>query len=347
MLRLLKKAWPVMRWFVIVSVLSVVLLEALLQLAALTVDKRQSSGVARWLYPDRVRVVAMGDSNTYGLYYSAAEAWPAVFEQRWNAQHPEMPVEVINLAFPGTNSSRVLKSMPDVLATFQPDVITVMVGVNDFWMAPVDTSAESSDVSALKSWLLEHSRTAKLFYMIMRQPYNASLLEMDKEYRAAEYDPSYEKIFRDALEGKRELPLSDKPKAVRYGDRTFDIGYVFSGKQGNPADAMHTNFNRMADLASAHQAKLVFITYAYFEMPQKAANMQMKVVAKERNIPLINPAKHFREACAQSEKLCHTLFVPDFHPTDEGHRLIASTVMEEIALLVTGDTPKELENHDR
>ena len=160
--RLIKRTGSALRWLVIVTALTVMLLEIILQLAAVFVDKHPQQ--RHWLHPGSIRVLALGDSNTYGLYLQADQAYPAVLEKQWNVSHPENPIEVINLGFPGTNSSRVLKSLPDVIKTFSPDIVTVMVGVNDFWMAPVNIDGVSIKLSPVEGWLRDHSRIYKLIY---------------------------------------------------------------------------------------------------------------------------------------------------------------------------------------
>ena len=104
----LKKTGLVLRWIIIVTLLTLVLLEGVLQVAAVFIDKHQQP--SQWLHPGRVRILTLGDSNTYGLYLQADQAYPSLLEQQWNAHHPDNRIEVINLGFPGTNSSRVLKA---------------------------------------------------------------------------------------------------------------------------------------------------------------------------------------------------------------------------------------------
>ena len=56
-------------------------------------------------------MLALGDSNTYGLWVEPAESYPAVFERRWNADPARRPIEVLNLGFPGTNASMVRRDI--------------------------------------------------------------------------------------------------------------------------------------------------------------------------------------------------------------------------------------------
>jgi len=332
---LLKKTGLALRWLIIVVLLTMVLLEVILQVAAVFVDKHPQQ--SHWLHPGSIRVLALGDSNTYGLYLQADQAYPALLEKQWNVHHSDTPIEVINLGFPGTNSSRVLKSLPELIKSFSPDLITVMVGVNDFWMAPVNIEGVSSTISPVEGWLRDHSRVYKLIYLLRRQAYNASLLQMDNEYRHVSFDDVIKKASQlsGVLDGVAPPPFKDKPTAIRYGETTFDIGYVFdASKRQNLVEDMKNNFERMADIAHESHVKIVFISYAYFEMPQKAANQQMQVVSKKKNIVFINAKKPFREQCDSSESRCHALFFPDFHPSFEGHQLLASEIENQLESII-------------
>ena len=318
-----------------ILMITLLLLETVLQIAARFIDKHPQA--QQWLHPGAVRIVALGDSNTFGLYLRADQAYPMLFEKQWNAHHPEKLVEVINLGFPGTNSSRLVKSLPDVISMFAPDIITVMVGVNDFWMAPVDTPSVATDTVDVAAWLREHSRVYKLFYLLKRQAYNATLLKVDSKYRDAKFNASPELTaqWTAAIHGQGPSPFSDEPHGIQYGDKQFDIGYVFdASKKEDLPGQMKANLERIAEMAQHERVQLVFITYAYFELPQKVANQQMKVASKEKSALLVNATRAFRDECDKGESRCHEMFFPDFHPSAAGHQLLADILEQNISTLL-------------
>lgn len=321
----LKKTALVLLKGVLITFTTLLLLEGVLQVAALLIEKRIHPLTGIEIPADgKLRIVMMGDSNTYGLYLKEDESYPSVFEKNWNERHPDQPIQVINLGFPGTNSSRVLKSMPDVIKTFSPDVITVMVGVNDFWTAPVNVEGMANSISSVEGWFRDHIRLYKLIYMLRRQAYQKNLLTVDQDPREVRFDPKLVEQYKASLEGRAPPVIGNKPTAIHYDNLSFDIGYVMDpGRKQNPAEEIKQNMLKMAEIAEQNHIKLVFISYAYFDFPQKTANWQMKAVAKSRQISLINPAKTFREECAKGEARCRELFFPDYHPTAEGYRLLA------------------------
>src|SRR5690349_14007834 len=81
------------------------------------------------------RVLCLGDSNTYGIYLAQrADAYPQQVEQAL-AQRG-LRADVINLGYPGNNSSRIRASLQSALTSTQPDTVMLMAGANDFWTVP-------------------------------------------------------------------------------------------------------------------------------------------------------------------------------------------------------------------
>src|SRR5713101_5404555 len=112
-------------------VLGLACLEAALQLAAAYIRVTGTAAPASWLTKNR-RILCVGDSNTYGLNVERAQAYPAVLEQLWNAGAASPPIETLNLAFPGQNSSALLKNFRAMLWAIRPEVVMVMIGANDY-----------------------------------------------------------------------------------------------------------------------------------------------------------------------------------------------------------------------
>jgi len=86
--------------------------------------------------PGTFRVVALGDSSTFGWGVDPDETYPRRLEALLRARHPEMRVEVINLGVCGYSSfqGRILLER-DALA-FEPDVVTISYGSNDYSEVP-------------------------------------------------------------------------------------------------------------------------------------------------------------------------------------------------------------------
>ena len=95
-----------------------------------------------WLTGD-FRVLALGDSNTFGLFLAAHESYPGQLQASWNEDFATPKIEVVNLGYPSTNSSRLLLNFERLLEAFTPNVVLLQIGVNDYWTAPVPLDRES------------------------------------------------------------------------------------------------------------------------------------------------------------------------------------------------------------
>jgi lysophospholipase L1-like esterase len=150
------------------AVAALLLLELLLQAGALIVAFTGRAGPGEWR-GESIRMLSLGDSNTYGLYLERDQAYPALLEWRWNETHDSPKIEVINLGYPGNNSSKILAELPQALTIYEPDILTLMVGVNDFWTPPPESAGGEQARPSAIAWLRQHSRLFKLFYMIKQQ----------------------------------------------------------------------------------------------------------------------------------------------------------------------------------
>src|SRR3954447_9225811 len=97
----------------------------------------------------RTCILCVGDSNTYGLYLRDRdqEAYPSQLERSWNADPNRTPIEVLNLGYPGVNSSRLIRDLSRMLDVLSPEVVMIMIGSNDYWTASVSAANETSATS--------------------------------------------------------------------------------------------------------------------------------------------------------------------------------------------------------
>ncbi|MBK8977870.1 MAG: hypothetical protein IPM29_18335 [Planctomycetes bacterium] len=129
--------------------LTLVLLELALQLLALVAGglfgRRELAVGDR--HPDDRVVLCVGDSFTFGMGASSpAAAYPAQLEARLQRElGPRW--HVVNGGTPGFDSLAVATGLDQQLAEHRPDVVCVMVGINDRWRqrgrAPVGPTARS------------------------------------------------------------------------------------------------------------------------------------------------------------------------------------------------------------
>lgn len=313
------------KWLLITSISSVALLEAVLQLAALIV-RDDARGSANFLSIDNtLRVLAVGDSHTYGLYLSAEESYPAQLQRLWDANNQQRALEIINVGFPGTNSSSVLSNMDKLLTTFKPDVVLLMVGINDFWTKPAARPNELPQRSVALQMLSDHSRVYKLVYMLQRQIYNSDKLAVDNSMRFAKFDDKSIESFKAGITTNTN-DAQHISTAIRYGDTTFSIASEASTlRKDKPMQQLYKNLLEIITISQRHNTNIILMTYENdTDNLFVTVNNQIRRAAAKNSLHVLELAPAFSEKCPDLNN-CPLLF-PDFHATAAGQAEVAKEV---------------------
>lgn len=291
------------------AVAGVLLLEAGLQVLALVVGRPE-----RALPDHRVagskRVACIGDSNTYGLWLEREEAWPARLEARWNEQPGAAPFEVVNLGVPGTNTSHVLRDLPRLLEAVEPQLVLLMVGVNDYWTRPVPLG--EADDPKPGPWLLRHSILYELWRLALRS----------RDPRALPVEVS---LREDTTPGQRE-----GEGVLRIGDVELDVGYAQgqdASERGDSA-ALLANLETLATRMRERQIPLYLLTYPARWDFYRAANDRIRMAAQRSGTPLIDLEPRFAPLCPRPP--CPDWFFPDNHPSARGYDVVAEALVEQL-----------------
>ena len=299
--------------------LSLVVVEAILRVGALFVGREV---VERSVLPGKWRMLCLGDSNTYGLYVDKSQAYPKVFETLWNATPGDThrSVEVLNLGFPGTNSSKLVKDFRRMLSTFRPDVVPIMVGANDLWTMP-ETAIESPDaIDRLGAALWRMSRAYRFLYMV-RRAFEVRQLDV-----TADPPTGFERGHGIA----------------RFGKDEFDLGWTKIPEGGvpdwEPTGPLEKNLQTLAIQAAEFGTKLIFLTYAADSLSYSWANKIIRRIAKTSSTRLIDVAAVLKPSCPVPVGSgvftgpgadCPELF-PDQHPTVKGHERVARVLAQQL-----------------
>jgi lysophospholipase L1-like esterase len=83
-----------------------------------------------------LRIVALGDSSTFGWGVQPEETYPRRLEALLRARHPGRVVEVINLGVCGYSSFQGMILMRREALRYRPDIVTLSYGSNDYSRVP-------------------------------------------------------------------------------------------------------------------------------------------------------------------------------------------------------------------
>lgn len=285
-------------------------LELLLQLGALVVKDQARLVQAQWL-TGNTRVLALGDSNTYGLYLEAQDAWPAQLQRQWNIAHPEHPVEVLNLGYPATNSFRVRDTLPGLLDKLSPDIVLIMVGFNDFW-TPREVVAGGQQP------LLERIKAGSRLYRLYSIWSRSNISEQDMTFgypRGGFVDVN-----------------SAEQRQVRVDGDVFSLG-TQPGEPARNRSALQDNLKAMIRMVRAREMKVYVLTYPSNWGFYPGANKWLKATAEAESVPLVDITPLFVERCKDGPVSCPDLLFHDGHATAQGNALVATKVNAQLELL--------------
>jgi len=110
--------------------------------------------------PEVYRILALGDSQTFGNGLELTDTWPKQLETNLNQASNGRRVEVINAGLPGSDTWQHEIILKRMFATYQPDAVVLAFYVNDvvkrFKPRPVQEK-NSGDLSKRVGYILKRS----------------------------------------------------------------------------------------------------------------------------------------------------------------------------------------------
>lgn len=284
--------------------LAVVALEVALQAGALALWGSGRPAPAAWMGV-RHRVLCLGDSNTYGLWLpDRADAYPQQLERLWNADPDRAPIEVLNLGYPGTNSSKLRDDLPRMLETLRPDTVIVMVGANDGWTVPVPVDDGAAMRPRVVRLVEQHSRVYQLIHML-RRAFDHRQLEVDYP-----------------------VQVDGSVGSARFGEVEFALGWK-RGRTIRGAEVLvelNANLRAVIDIVRSYGAEPVLLTYASSASNYGDASRVTRNVAAATGVRIVDAAVPIAAVCPHEP--CLEWLYKDHHPTAAGYRMMAEQVVQ-------------------
>jgi lysophospholipase L1-like esterase len=271
--------------------------EAALQLGALYVRATGRPQAAVWR-TDRLRVLCLGDSNTYGILELREDAYPAVLERLWNAATPAQPVEVLNMGFPGLNSSKIRKNFRGLMTALRPDLVLILVGSNDLNSVPVPIEGADGVRARLQYATWRHSRVFRLLYMLAAGTRDEKI-EVESRFYG---NPRHGRVNI----GEAEFDLAGTARMDPTLLREWSVH-------------LRANLRAMAADAAAVGATFILLTYPSHQSLYAHAN---NVITTMTDLPVVDLAPRFQSLCSTED--CPELFRRSQHPNANGYRVMAA-----------------------
>ena len=249
------------------------------------------------------KILCVGDSSTYGLGASDPEkfSYPARLQQILDERAHTGKFDVINLGIPGINSSQVLNRMRSNIATYRPDLVIIMVGINDPWNLEESNILTFYDASGFETLVMD------LDLLINRL----------RIYR-----------FLKLSYLSREMKHADSPHELRFPgltDETKGRGFQFSPLNDAKSSALNAalrhNTLTMKLIAEENHANVMYMKYhnVGWGRPEIVLNRFYPTL----DVPIVDNESLFLKAAALG---LNVRGEDGWHPNDLGYLLIAKNV---------------------
>ncbi|MBM4269876.1 MAG: hypothetical protein FJ144_25290 [Deltaproteobacteria bacterium] len=302
------------------ALVALLIVEIALHVAHLALTRFGGRGGADVAATDKFRILTIGDSNTYGLGMTREAAYPAQLERRLNASVGEEKFEVINLGVPGLNSSQALQYLPKYVELYEPDLLLVLTGVNDYWNPAESNTDAAESLRNRIHRLLSHLRIYRLIVLVWDY-YRFGAAGGDATLRT--------------LQTRKETGDADDATVheLHFGDETFSFRnerrpLVLTAEENEARTSQ--NIAQIIEVAAAARVPLVLPTYAANTGHYSIANGAIQSSSGALVVPQTF-ADHLARRIPRPRPGPDKLFFPDLHPKAPVYAAYAQNLCEALA----------------
>jgi lysophospholipase L1-like esterase len=234
-----------------------------------------------WRPGAEVRILSVGDSHTYGTNVAEEESYPAQLQRLLDEVEPGR-FSAVNLGVPGISSTQVRRRLAANVARYEPDLVIVWCGVNDYWNTTEMDDADATWSARLDSLALR----SRLFRFVRVWQHDRALSASTELLRTGGI---HQRL--DLEEGRGWGASPDVTVTFHHGGRAEAIRTESGGlAEGSDTSARsYREFRSMATWLRAARVGLIFIRYPLAAQESfDPANRAMERVAGEFSLPIVD-----------------------------------------------------------
>lgn len=126
----------------------------------------------------KVKILFQGDSITDAgrdrrNYHNMGNGYPRYASELIAAAHPELDIEFINFGISGNRTSQLFDRLYKDCIEFQPDVVSILIGINDIWHRYGGEKIATTDLQLATNYraILERLKNETDAKIVMIAPY--------------------------------------------------------------------------------------------------------------------------------------------------------------------------------
>jgi len=296
----------------LIALLALAFTELGLHVASLFAPDRRSG----WREDAERRVLAVGDSHTWGTGVERHESYPAQLQQRLDELEPG-DWSVVNLGVPGMSTTQVRHRLEGWIERYRPDAVIVWCGVNNAWNHAERDAENWAD--RLRAWA-SHSRVLRLVSVWRRdreiEGYADEGLESGpgSEWEVVAVDRKFQ---------------SDEAWTLRHGGRTERVVHARGERTHSDQELQaltQRDLETLVEIARAAGVEIVFVTYPKEKGVFAITNRAIRAAARHRGVPVIDSGPTLERVPAEARD-----FQWAGHPTPPVYREIARDLASALA----------------
>ena len=256
---------------------------------------------------DVYRIFSIGDSCTFG---NMDVVYPGLLHTRLNAAGNGKKFEVINAGVEGYHSGFALARLKEDVLQYQPDLVTIYVGWNDFMKVNPENLGEVGRYAWL-GHLMEQSYLVKAYKKVLFSYIRPLIIKPNvvstpedlhayDTFEPTDFRENIIEMIRTLRSRNIKMLIMTRPTVVREGMSYEEI------KRQNVVFPWYGSAYSVNKLLSLH----------------RAYNRTIEKIAAQEGVPLLDLSAEFEKR----DK--NRLFWDTMHPNENGHRLISELLFD-------------------
>lgn len=213
------------------------------------------------------RIIALGDSWTFGMTVDEQYVYPQKLESLLNADFPDKKTEVLNFGVMAFTSLQGLNLVKEKLVKFEPDLIIIAYNTND----------QRGPVAGFKN--------------------DTHLLKSGKRLKMAENLVYYSKVYELAIYyTNKYLKFKKPPKNKFEGDKPW---WDFPTR--NTPDEFRNNIKEIISTARKNNIDTLLLHHGGY-LPYNFTSAEIFRISREEKVPLVNTQPQFHKRLQEIQK---------------------------------------------
>ena len=267
-------------------------------------------------------ILCVGDSHTYGAPLPEEESYPAQLEVALNERYPSRNFRVVNLGFPGVNSTFIAGRLEGQILQIRPELVLVSSGLNNKWNDLLADEPSESTWSAVRRGLLR-VKLFRLAAVARETEFYAPPESGDTRWRHPDHDTVRKQLQGEFLavwgmdnKNKKIVPERQAARAILVRD-----------------------MEAMVKIAQALNVPIMWYNYPAINEGQEFISKAISATAGRLGVPVVEATSSMRRAIADGHNL-GTLFVEAAgpHPRQILYQYIVEDMVPRVAAVLDLDT---------